>query len=94
MKKETDRWIGRIGDLQYYGDYYEMVIESRSRIHVLFGKTMMGGFACMPDFGVGCYLGKLEDANWNEKELVHILGVIDGLTVSEALKSLIGKIDF
>jgi len=93
-KGRTDIWIGTIKQLKNHGGYYEMVIESRSRIHVLFGKTMIGGFACMPDYGAGCHLGKLNDVSWNKGELIHALGKIDGITVATALNLLADKVDF
>jgi len=84
-----DKWIGTIEQLKSYGGHYEMVIESRSRIYVLLGKTMLGSFACMPDYGAGCHLGKLNDVSWNKDELIHILGKIDGITVAAAFNLLV-----
>ena len=91
---KKDNWTGRIGGLKYYGSHYEMIIESRSRIHVLFGKTKLGAFACMPDFGVGCHIGGLRDYFWNREKLIHVLGEIDGLTVASAFEALADDLSF
>jgi hypothetical protein len=61
---------GRIESLKCYGNYYEMVIESSSRIHVLFGKTELGEFACIPDFGDGFHIADLDSYAWNREELI------------------------
>ena len=94
VKGKNEKWIGRIERLKSYGSYYEMVIESRSRIHVLFGKTELGGFVCMPDFGAGCHIVDLRNDSWNKEALIHVLGRIDGITVACALKALADKITY
>ena len=45
----TKRWKGMILRLLNHGSHFEIRIESRSGITVIFGKTSQGGFACMPD---------------------------------------------
>lgn len=85
---EAETWNGFITNLSEYGSFYELRIESRSKILVLFGKTSYGYFACIPDFGVGCHLADLRDRFWNEEQLSHILGPVDGLTVANALYTL------
>ena len=94
MKDRNMTWTGRIESLKCHGDYYEMVIESSSRIHVLFGKTELGGFACMPDFRAGCHLGNLSDYAWNSEKLTGVLGKIDGITVASALKVLADNVTY
>lgn len=93
-KSGNEKWICEITKFKNYGSHYEIVIESSSRIHVLFGKTALGGFACMPDFGVGCHMIELENESWNTEQLVGVLGKIDGITVATALKELSDKIDY
>jgi hypothetical protein len=83
--RRLERWAGRILSLQKYGTHYEIRIESRSSITVLFGKTSQGGFACMPDFGAGCHIVSLRDVFWNREKLISVLGKVDGITVAEAL---------
>ncbi len=90
---KQEKWSGSITYLKNYGHYYEIVIESRSRILVLFGKTSQGGFACIPDFGVGCHLVDLQDRFWNTEQLIRALGVVDGITVSAAFNALKDKIN-
>ena len=77
-----------ISMLKSFGSHYEILIEGRSSIYVLLGKTSRGGFACMPDFGAGCHLVRLTDKFWNKEKLVHVLGAVDGAAVAEALYSL------
>jgi hypothetical protein len=55
---------------------------------VMYGETSRGGFACMPDFNVGCHLVNLKDRFWNSEKLVNILGYVDGITVETALYNL------
>jgi hypothetical protein len=71
-----------------YGTHYEFLIQSRSSIMVVFGKTSKGYFALMPDFNVGCHLVNLNDVFWNTERLTKVLGTADGITVATALISL------
>lgn len=93
-KSGNESWIGKITHFKNYGTHYEIVIESRSRILVLFGKTEQGAFACMPDFGAGCHLVDPKDQFWNTEKLTHVLGKVDGITVATALKVLVDKINY
>jgi hypothetical protein len=86
--KKTERWKGIIRGFRKYASHYEFRIESRSGITVIFGKTLYGGFACMPDFGAGCHLSTLNDKYWNTEKLTEVLGEIDGITVASALYAL------
>lgn len=90
----SEKWIGRITDFKNYGTHYEIKIESRSGILVIFGKTAQGAFACMPDFRAGCHLVNLRDLFWNTEQLVRVLGKVDGITVASALNALADKISF
>lgn len=91
---EKETWNGTIEKLINYGSHYEIFIVSRSSILVIIGKTSRGGFACIPDFGIGCHLVKLKDYFWNTEQLVLKLGKVDGITVSTALYNLSSKIHF
>jgi hypothetical protein len=77
-----------------YGSHYEFLIQSRSSIMVIFGKTSRGYFACMPDFNVGCHLVDLNDKFWNAEILTNVLGVADGVTVATALISLANDLNY
>ena len=87
-RRKTERWSGIIPGIIQHGSHYEIRIESRSGIMVVFGKTTRGGFACMPDFGVGCHLVNLKDIFWNSEKLTAVLGEVDGITVASALYAL------
>jgi hypothetical protein len=93
-KSRSEKWTGRITAFKNYGTHYEIKIESRSGILVLFGKTAQGAFACMPDFGVGCHLVSPRDMFWNTERLVRVLGKVDGITVATALNALSDKISY
>lgn len=86
--RKTERWTGIIPRITEYGDHYEIRIESHSGFMVLFGKASRGGFACLPDHGIGCHIAGLKDKYWNQESLIAVLGEIDGLTVAEALYAL------
>lgn len=91
--KRTERWTGLISVFKNYGSHYEIRIESRSGILVLFGVTSSGGFACMPDFEVGCHLVNLKDKFWNTEKLTKVLGQVDGITVASALYAIADKVE-
>lgn len=92
--RRTEQWNGTIVSFKKYGSHYEIRIDSRSSIAVIFGKTTCGGFACMPDFGAGCHLVDLKDHFWNTGQLTKVLGKVDGITVSTALCILADQIQF
>ncbi|MBK5201615.1 MAG: hypothetical protein JJE21_08840 [Spirochaetaceae bacterium] len=92
-KKKKETWTGRITSMINYGSHFEIKIESRSGILVLLGKTTLGNFACMPDFGAGCHLAKLKDKFYSTEKLSNVLGKIDGITVACALAAIADKID-
>ncbi len=93
-EKRSQRWTGKVHTLINYGTHYELRIESRSSLLVLFGKTSQGGFACMPDFGAGCHLVNPRDKFWNTEKLIQVLGKVDGITVASALYAIADKIKF
>ena len=84
-KHRKKYWDSSITMFKKHGTYYEFMIQSRSSIMVVFGKTSRGYFACMPDFNVGCHLVSLNDVFWNTERLTEVLGVVDGVTVASAL---------
>ena len=83
--RKTEHWKGMITDVINHGSHYEIWIKSRSGIMVMFGKTSRGGFACIPDFSVGCHLVDLKNIFWNTEKLTDVLGKVDGITVARAL---------
>jgi len=91
--RRNERWTGKITEFENHGSHYEMRIDSRSGILVIFGKTTQGGFACMPDFGAGCHLVNLKDKFWNTEKLSNVLGKVDGITVAEALFTIADRVE-
>jgi hypothetical protein len=90
MKKarKNEKWPGRITKFKNYGSHYEIRIQSLSSITVLFGKTSLGTFACMPDFGAGCHLVEFDNERYSKDHLSGILSPIDAVTVATALRVL------
>lgn len=86
--RRTERWSGKIVIFKNHGTHYELWVESRSSILVIFGKTTQGWFACMPDFGAGCHLVNFSDKFWNTEKLTKVLGKVDGITVASALLAI------
>ena len=87
-------WFGSITMFENHGAHYEFLIQSRSSIMVVFGKTSRGYFACIPDFNVGCHLVNLNDIFWNTERLIEVLGVADGVTVASALMFLAKQLSY
>lgn len=85
---KNSKWKGTIERFANYGSHYEIFIESRSSIMVIFGKTSRGNFACIPDFEAGCHLIELKNKFWNTEKLVSAMGKVDGITVANALCKL------
>ena len=89
-----ETWPGFITYIKNYGSHYEMQIQSRSSINVLFGKTTRGYFACVPDWNVGCHLVDFKDVFWNTEKLSIVLGEADGITVANAFYAISKKFNF
>jgi len=87
------RFKCRTEDEEWEGIVSNLVMHTNTYIMVVFGPTSRGGFACFPDFQVGCHLTNLKDKFWNTEQLVRILGEADGLTVSTALFNLADKVN-
>ena len=85
-------WEGVIPRFTKYESHYEIRMEARSGIMVVFGKSSRGNWACIPDFGAGCYLSGFKDKFWNTEQLTKVIGEVDGITVANALYLLADKI--
>lgn len=93
-KHNKKTWLGTITNIKNYGAHYEINIQSRSAITVLFGSSSGGHFACMPDYGAGCHLANLNDVFWNTERLTAVLGMVDGITVASALLYLYKELNY
>ena len=88
-------WNGAIRLIRNYGNHFEFDIQSLSSIRVLFGKTVFGFFACMPDFQAGCHLGTPDDINYNIEKLTSAMNnIVDGVTIAYALETVSNMISF
>jgi len=85
LGNRKEKWLGKISRLKNYGSHFEIQIQSRSSLMVLFGETSRGYFASIPDFNVGCHLVDPQDIFWNSERLTGVLGKVDGHTVATAL---------
>lgn len=90
---KSEKWTGKIVSLEDFGSHYQMRIESRSGITVIFGETTFGNFACMPDFNAGCHLATFDDEFYNTEKLVSVMNPVDGVTVARALSVLFENIE-
>lgn len=90
-KNRKEKWHGEIIRFINHGSHCEVLIESRSSILIIFGKTSQGAFASMPDFEVGCHLVDLSDKFWNQEKLCSVLGKVDGITAATALYELFSQ---
>lgn len=90
--KRKEKWPARIVCLKNYGSHFEIQIQSRSSLMVLFGETSRGYFASIPDFSVGCHLVDPLDIFWNTESLTRVLGKVDGITVATALYHAAGQL--
>lgn len=79
-------WGGKIISYNLNKDNLEMYIDSRSLLHIIIGKNMLGNYACIPNFEIGCYLSDLGDIFWNKKKLCSLIGEADGVTAATAIK--------
>lgn len=79
-------WGGKIISYNLNKDNLEMYIESRSSLHIIIGKNMLGNYACIPNFEIGCYLSDLGDIFWNTEKLCSLIGESDGITAATAIK--------
>lgn len=82
------KWSGNITSFINYGSHYEMRIESLSGITVLFGKTSMGNFICIPDFDAGCHLAELNDEFYSREKISGVINQVDAITIAKALKTV------
>lgn len=91
--KITDEWFGTIVEFWNHNGYYEIFIQSRSSIRVLFGKSSYGWWACIPDWKAGSHLSGLEDRMWNLERLeMAMKNKIDAITVTHALCAIAKKV--
>ncbi|MDR0288114.1 MAG: hypothetical protein LBI03_10495 [Clostridiales bacterium] len=89
QENKNESWNGSISQLRNFGSHYDIWIQSRSSINVIYGKTERGWFACMPDWNAGCSLIDINNRHWNKEKLAGIMGRVDRLTVEAALYALL-----
>jgi hypothetical protein len=92
-KSNTIPWKGRIINLIKYESHFEMKLQGRAIINVIFGKTNYGGFVCIPDLGVGCPTANFKDKFWNFESLHRVLEKEDAITVACALHGVADILD-
>jgi hypothetical protein len=55
---------------------------------ILFGRTVFGYFACIPDFEAGCHLSHLKDVFWNNEQLKRIIDEVSDTTIAKAFSAV------
>lgn len=83
--KKIETWKANVEYLKEHGDFFDVIIFSRSSIRLMVGCGSWGNFVCVPDFKVGCYLSDFKDISWNIKKLTQLLGRIDGITAATVI---------
>ena len=82
-------WKGNIMRIQCHGSTVEMDVSGKgSAMHVIIGEYICGRYLCIPDWGIGVPLARLDDSFWNREQLEKRIGRADAITVSEAIRTL------
>lgn len=82
-------WKGRVEQLQRRENTVEMDVTGKgSAMHVIIGGYEYGKYLCIPDWGIGSALSRLEDSFWNRERLERWMNKADAITLSEALKTV------
>ena len=92
-KYGPDIWFGEVEDIRGNDGYYHISILSRSKIFLILGRIDRCIFTCIPDFNAGCYLGRLDNVNYNTDKLTYTMkNPIDAITVAVALDTIRHKL--
>lgn len=80
-------WKGHVDLVRCRDGTIEMnVFGKGSAMHVILGGYEYGTYLCIPDWGIGRPLSRLDDIFWNQEQLERRIGRVDSITLSEALK--------
>jgi hypothetical protein len=84
-QRGNDKWRSQIMELIDHGSHYEMIVEGRTRIHIIFGEALAGNFLCILNYRVSFSIAKLADTFWNTERISAEIGDVDAITVAQAL---------
>jgi hypothetical protein len=88
---KPNSWKGHIQFL-HKSDYYEIEVTARhSSFHIIFGRHKYGNYICIPNWGIGTELSRLDDSFWNLERLSNTypqLSMVDLISIVDALASL------
>lgn len=88
-KTRTESWPGAIVECHLGDGYCEILIESRSNIRVVLGKTPHGRYACIPEMDAGCWLSEPGDLFYNTEKLTRAMkNKVDGVTLAHAIRAI------
>jgi len=94
---EPSQWTGSIKRISQNRNLIEMEIDSRgSYFHILVGKHRYGNFICIPNWGIGTELSRLNDRFWNLERLANLypqVHHVDLISVVDGLKELSNILD-
>ena len=86
-QKSDQSWTAELSNLSGTPGCYEMYVTGRgSSFHIIFGNYQNGNYICIPGWKVGCDISDLSDTFWNHEQLLGIIGNVDAITISTALK--------
>lgn len=88
-KTRTESWTGLIVECHRKDGTCEILIESRSSIRAVIGKTTSGRYVCIPEMNAGCWLSEPGDLFYNTEKLSRALkNKVDGITVACAIQRM------
>lgn len=89
------RWDCTVDLIDQHDSFCEALIEGKgSSFHVIAGPQINGHFLCIPNWQIGCELGRLGDVFWNSEQLMRHLNRIDTRTVAVGLSHLQDIVDY
>ncbi len=97
-QKETgsgeEHWNGEIKNLKQKEGIIEAEITGRGTVmHIIIGEYEYGRYLCIPGRQVGSELAGLKDVFWNREQLARQIGIIDAITVAEALNVIENELE-
>lgn len=88
------QWYGEVKRIDYYRGNIEISVTGRgSQIVAIIGRSTQNNWICFPEKEYGCSLSSFSDTYWNQDKIADGIGIVDAITVVEALKWLEAEIE-
>lgn len=88
---DPESWEGHIVFLKK-SDPCELEVSARaSTFHIICGSHRYGTYICIPNWGIGTELARLEDSFWNLERLTNTypnLSTVDAVSIVDALAAI------